>query len=327
MSNSITKSSRISSNKEKSVVVKIKKEKNATHKNNTTQYDINDVITISSNQSLSALDTFDYSLNFLPPNLKSPLIEPTVSDISVNLLTPNNPNIQIKTDKALIFDVETTGLPISKFIPHIIQLSCIIVNIERTLNIETKEQTVKYYIETQLDYYISIDKSVIIPEYITDLTGITREMCDLKGVNIVVALMEFYNYYKSCDYIVSHNIQFDSKMILLEIERNYQKLSEVGCENPFILFNTLYNRLNNKQIYCTMLNGKDFTNIYVEYKNSISCKKCLYTPPPQKFKKTPKLIELYKFLYPENPIPENLHNALVDTTICMYCFIKMNYLL
>jgi hypothetical protein len=46
---------------------------------------------------------------------------------------------------------------------------------------------------------------------------------------------------------------------------------------------------------------------------------------PKMYKKTPKLAELYKHLYPENPPPENLHDALVDTTICMKCFIKMKY--
>jgi len=250
-------------------------------------------------------------------------------------------------DNLLIFDVETTGLPSSVFTPHIIQLSFMTARVERR-----EKKMVSFEITKEKNYYISIDPSVEIPENITELTGITKEMCD-NGVDICVALTEFYKEYENADYIIAHNIAFDSKMILFEFERNITKLQEPRnkpetseyvmtrsakkrkmmkeaeerenkCENPYILFNPLHCRVNKKECVCTMQTGRDITNIYLLYKTT-KCTNCSISAPERKYKKTPKLIELYQFLYPNNAVPNNLHNALVDTKICMYCFLKMNY--
>jgi hypothetical protein len=42
---------------------------------------------------------------------------------------------------------------------------------------------------------------------------------------------------------------------------------------------------------------------------------------PRKYKKFPKLSELYNHLF--GYVPENLHNALVDTIVCLRCFLKI----
>jgi DNA polymerase III epsilon subunit-like protein len=207
-------------------------------------------------------------------------------------------------------------------------------------------------VSTRIDnYYINIDPSIEIPENIIELTGITREMCN-GGVDIVIALTKFYDMYEKSDFIVAHNISFDSKMIMIEFERNIKRLQkplspptsdhpitrnakrkalifqqtniENKCENPYILFNPLYNKLNKKQMVCTMQSGRDIANIYSTYK-SAKCNNCSVAGPDRTFKKTPKLIELYQKLYPEMSVPANLHNSLVDTRICLLCFLKINY--
>ncbi len=60
-----------------------------------------------------------------------------------------------------------------------------------------------------------------------------------------------------------------------------------------------------------MLMGKDVTNIIMTGRDG------------RKWKKSPKLSELYEKLF--DTIPENLHDSMVDTLLCLKCFIKMKY--
>ena len=55
----------------------------------------------------------------------------------------------------------------------------------------------------------------------------------------------------------------------------------------------------------------DICNLMVEYK----------TKPGKFYKKFPKLEELYKHLFQHTP--ENLHNSMIDTLICLRCFLKL----
>lgn len=219
-------------------------------------------------------------------------------------------------DKIMVFDVETTGFPFSpsnEFVtidlqPHIIQLSFVILNVFR------EGAVIKNcFVEHQYNNYILLKDNVQIPEKITEITGITKEICKKQGVEITSLLYKFYEEYNQCDYVVSHNMAFDSKMILIEFERNYDKLIEIGCSIPYSIFNTMFNNIYKIKLYCTMTNGKNITNIYTSS-----------TSKP--YKKSPKLIELYKHLYPNEPEPENLHNSMVDTIVCMKCFLKMKYI-
>ena len=45
--------------------------------------------------------------------------------------------------------------------------------------------------------------------------------------------------------------------------------------------------------------------------------------PSKQFKKNPKLSELYQHLFQK--IPENLHNSMIDTLVCLRCFLKIFY--
>ena len=142
------------------------------------------------------------------------------------------------------------------------------------------------------------------------MTGITREKCELGGILIKDALLEFYKEYIQSDYVIAHNINFDRRMIMIEIERNYVDL-EQSAKNILNIFNPLFCKLRGIENYCTMLSSLHICNIMIESKKNKEVK----------YKKFPKLTELYFCLFQMNP--ENLHNAMVDTLVCLRCFLKI----
>jgi DNA polymerase-3 subunit epsilon len=170
--------------------------------------------------------------------------------------------------------------------------------------------------------YVDVDDDVEISPKITEITGIVRETCKSRGIPIQDVLTEFYRAYQSCDVIIAHNIDFDKEMIMVEVIRNYSKMLDNGCENPSILFNEIHNIVYSRRMYCTMLNGKDFCDIWVEGKfESRPEIKADGTTVVRKYKKNPKLSELYFKIF--NEIPLGLHDALVDTETCLKCYIYL----
>jgi len=153
---------------------------------------------------------------------------------------------------------------------------------------------------------IRVPEHVVIQPLITEITGITRGMCDTQGVPIETALREFYEEYLRCDLIVAHNIEFDSEMIRIEIMRN-SGLETTGCP----LIKTLFSLNNSKPTYCTMIHGRGLCNI-----QRTAASGRMWVKPP-------RLEELYEKLFDKKP--RNLHNALVDTYVCLRCFVKMRF--
>lgn len=191
----------------------------------------------------------------------------------------------------MVFDVETTGLITKNNTPHIIQLCYIIYDTE--LNA----------VEKTFNRYIKIPESVDISVFITELTGISRYMCDTSGILIEDALVEFCFDYQRCSLFVAHNITFDVKMIGIEMMRNKFKLEDCGIE--FGLFLDITSSFKSKKKYCTMLNGVKVCSIL---------DKCGRP-------KNPKLGELHFKLF--KTIPDGLHDALVDTTACLKCYLEL----
>lgn len=226
----------------------------------------------------------------------------------------------LRMKRVLIFDVETTGLlpkkkrgnatspptpiPIEEY-PHILQLSFAIYDLEN----ET--------IVTKYDSYINVDDNIEISEFISNLTGITKDMCKTRGKPIVDVLDDFYQAYISCDCLVAHNIKFDQDMISLEIERNRTEILE---RSPlcFTMFNVMYETMNNIERYCTMMKGINIANVYMSCMNKAGTSN--YTK-----KKFPKLKELYEKLFEGEPAPENLHNSMIDVLVCLKCYLKMQH--
>jgi len=211
-----------------------------------------------------------------------------------------------KKSRILVFDVETTGLlpkpdisgniPTLSQYPFIIQFSFLVYN------------TILKKIEKSYDYYINIPSTIEISEEITNLTGISREICDEKGVPIVYAIERFYNEYINCGTIVAHNMDFDKTMVKVELQRNKEKINEVVpyCMN---IFNPLYEENNHIRTYCTMRSGIKLCNIMVTNEKG------------KTYSKWPRLSELYFHLFKETP--NGFHNSMVDVLVCLRCYLKM----
>jgi DNA polymerase-3 subunit epsilon len=208
--------------------------------------------------------------------------------------------------RVLVFDTETNGLlpkrdpatklPIINEYPYILQLSFIVYNVKT------------HAIEQTFNNYIKVNNDVVINDKITEITGITKDTCDKKGIPIVNALYEFYHAYMSCDRVIAHNLNFDKNMIELEILRNYECLRTIP-DSPF-LFNDMFNSVNNVDTYCTMQKTRKFCNITINGK---------YGP----YTKAPRMCELHDKLF--NFVPENLHDAMVDTMTCLKCYLKFEH--
>lgn len=197
--------------------------------------------------------------------------------------------------KVLVFDTETTGLPeennasiLDTFRwPYIVQLSFIYYDSE---------------INDVIDYYdnvIKLPDNITIPEDSTRIHGITNEIMREKGINIITALKKFNDILKDCDIVVAHNISFDKRMIMVECIRN--KISQYFTRGQ-----------NKKPEFCTMKNSKNICKIkMVNFKG-------------EEYFKSPKLSELYTFIFKEEP--KNLHNSFVDILLCLrsYFMIREN---
>ena len=203
--------------------------------------------------------------------------------------------IVMPNGKILAFDAETTGFPITdrnihiSNQPYITQLCFILYDSETKV------------IERIFNKYIKIPKDVIIPEKVIDITGITKVLCNTQGIDIVDALTAFTEACSMANILVAHNMQFDKKMIEIEFVRGHFLYTHN--------VNTNYFTQIKKE--CTMAIGKPICNITVPSKYG------------KLFLKNPKLKELHEKLF--GTIPENLHDAEVDTIACLRSYIQMIY--
>jgi len=197
--------------------------------------------------------------------------------------------------KILVFDTETTGLQEkgasiydkSRW-PYIIQLSYILYDISNNST----------FIKNN---YIKLDNSIVISQESFNIHNISREILDSQGINIVDALKEFNNYLKLCDIVVGHNISFDKRLIFVECFRHNI------CQN-FTQFKN--NQQIHKSEFCTMKNTTEF------------CKLERLGVSNKVYNKQPKLSELYSLLFPNDPIPNDLHNSLIDVAMTLRCYLK-----
>jgi DNA polymerase III epsilon subunit-like protein len=209
----------------------------------------------------------------------------------------------------LIFDVETSGLlprdykmgtlfgNLSRF-PYILQLSYLLYDLERAVVIETYNQ------------YITKPTDLTVSKEITDLTGISEDILKEKGIPIEKALESFKNAYLRASCLIAHNLNFDSTMISIEIERNQSYMTPQN-------YNVMINIFNKNNFYdygilfeCTMQMTVNFCNL--ERTNSRGV-----------YKKLPKLLELYQILF--DTTLDNLHNSMVDVFACLRCYLKYKY--
>lgn len=193
--------------------------------------------------------------------------------------------------KILVFDTETTGLPIERNPsiletekwPYIVQLSFILYD-DTTNKIE-------YY----SDEIIKLPENVEITEKSITMHKITKDISNQKGVPILDALINFNKNLEIADLVVAHNISFDKRLVMVECIRNKikQQFTTQGIK---------------KDEHCTMKSNVDFCSIQRINHNN------------KKFFKYPTLSELYFKLY--DTIPKGTHNSMADILICICCFEK-----
>jgi DNA polymerase III epsilon subunit-like protein len=262
--------------------------------------------------------------------------------------------------------------------PHILQLSYIIYNIGQ------------HKVEETYNAYIRVSTEIEISEKITEITGITRETCNERGVHIVEALSNFYEALASCDCAVAHNLEFDKEMIQIELKRNAGEFTTIFPPKICNDFANMFSSPNTPELMCTMMMGINLCSIMVdrpvlkravdevegarlnsvvpegsrrssEKKTSASNSFAPATefskfpttnvsgnfpdqttdssvplpipvpvpvpvpvvPKKSQYKKFPRLNELYEKLFRETP--QNLHNSLIDSLVCLRCFLHMRF--
>lgn len=184
----------------------------------------------------------------------------------------------------LVFDTETTGFPKTKYaLPfhksffenaRMIEIAYLLID----------ENTKIIHKEASFLINKSYNRPPITNHHIH---GITDELVEAEGVNIKSVFEELYNDLIKVHTIVAHNMDFDIKILLSEIYRNYS-------ENRHLL-----GQLYSKKWDCTIKLGLDY----------------------MKVTKFPKLLELYKHIFNEEW--EQSHRALDDARVCAKCYIEM----
>ena len=202
----------------------------------------------------------------------------------------------------LIFDTETTGLlpktPTDPN-PYLTQLSFAIYDLDQQL------------VKSKFNVYIQLPPNIVVPKIVTQITGITTEICQTQGIPIQEALGVLFHATTLCDCIIAHNISFDMAIINIEVQRNLPTLEK---RYPQIadIFNSNRLAYYGIQTDCTMKMTVDQCAIYRTTDKN-------YT-----YKKYPKLIETYEFIFKKSA-PENLHNSMIDVLVCLRCYLKIKY--
>lgn len=195
-----------------------------------------------------------------------------------------------------VFDTETTGLPKkwnanifeTHLYPHIIQLSFIVFDTNKNEFLDIKDNIVK------------ISKDVELSEESVAIHKITRNIIDSKGIPFEHCIDKFLFWCEKSEMIIGHNVEFDFKMICVELLRLKEKFSK-----EFEKFQ------KHEKYFCTMKHTVDLCAVKAINKYG------------KEYNKFPKLIELHKHLFGIEP--KNLHNALNDVVICLRCFYKLKF--
>lgn len=234
----------------------------------------------------------------------------------------------------MVFDFETTGLPknawdnyrltptfdvrsgkeipasIESDFPHSVQLSYILYNTEKNT-----AKVVDEIIRLPPGVTISKESESIHNISLERTQGKTRKVKNrrtgryrlMHNFTIEEVLRKFMTDFRKANIVVSHNIQFDKNMLLVEMDR-IRKDPKKDIFNTYI--QEIY--LSNK-MYCTARNGA-----YVCKIKAINC-------IGKEYYKMPKLIVLYTTLFHEKLDEDKLHNALYDVVLCLRSFCKMRF--
>jgi DNA polymerase III subunit epsilon len=178
--------------------------------------------------------------------------------------------------KLLIFDTETTGLPLNynkqaikepNNWPHIVSISWVVLDAE-TNRVDSKKS------------FIVKPNNWIIPLDATKIHGISHESAMKNGKPLMEVMQEFSK--ESYDCLVAHNIQFDFNVLMNAYHW------DLGMK----INDSMYKRK------CTMLLSTELCKLSGQWGY-----------------RWPKLSELYEFAFHRKPISTSLHTSLYDTLI------------
>lgn len=179
---------------------------------------------------------------------------------------------------ALVFDVETTGLPKDRrasFRDLAVYDAARIVSIAWRL-VDTDRDGA----EVRSRYYVIRPDAFEIPEDAVRVHGISQEQALAEGVPLRQVIAELAGDVERCDVLVAHNIMFDINVLRSELVRlRNQALIDVTFE---------------KQIFCTMKEARARGVV----------------------QKYTKLTDLYATLFPDEEPCGNAHNAHFDVQYC-----------
>lgn len=190
--------------------------------------------------------------------------------------------------KLLVFDTETTGLPEKGAQINEVNKWPYIIQLSYILY-----DTENNYVLDIFDSIVKLDKNIKINPISENIHKISMDISQEKGININNILKSLKNAINECDIIIGHNVKFDKNIVLVELARN-----------------NMVNIFKNKIFYCTMYGSKNICKIPINING-----KDIF--------KYPKLVELYKFYFKDEP--ENLHNSMYDVLVTLRCFGMLKY--
>lgn len=155
-------------------------------------------------------------------------------------------------DNYTIIDIETTGL--DPHIDDILEISAIKVKNNEILDSFSSLINISYY----------------IPEFITELTGITNEMCK-NAPNIDKVLLDFYNFIGN-DILIGHNINFDINFLYDNLEKHHN----LHLQNDFIDTLRLSRKINTELKHHRLINLIEFYNIETSKQQHRALNDCEY---------------------------------------------------
>lgn len=186
--------------------------------------------------------------------------------------------------KYTIIDLETTGLP-----PKNASYETDFEEFPYILSFAWK--CVKDGQESETFEYIINQEGRKVPPEATAINGITQEMCDASKWDIFSVLVQFIMDASGSDFVIGHNIYFDTSTIKANVMRIVS-----GGKTPMDMFHKVSDILHKDKRIDTMRAGTKICGRW------------------------PKLTDLYYKLFLEN---YDAHSAKNDVDACYRCFQEM----
>ena len=183
--------------------------------------------------------------------------------------------------KIIVFDTETTGFPLSEVSleeqPYIVQFASITLGYDPEKSIMEEVQRIDQLIKPNCN----------IPLEVSKIHGIyDKDVADKPSMQ--ECIHEIRDVFHKADVAVAHNLEFDQKLLNIELER-------LGLPKQFLP----------KQIFDTMKLSTDMCKI----------------PNKRGGHKYPKLEEVYMFLFGKNF--SGAHNAIYDVEATVHVLGKL----